>query len=37
MSYKNAKTIDKQIDKSVSNAVGQALKKGVTTQYIETP
>ena len=35
MSYKNAKTIDKQIDKSVSNAVGQALKRGVTTQYIE--
>tara|TARA_R110000764_G_scaffold66038_1_gene137867 strand:+ start:513 stop:1106 length:594 start_codon:yes stop_codon:yes gene_type:complete len=36
MAYKNVNTVDKQIEKSVSKAVGQALKKGVTTQYVES-
>ncbi len=35
MTYRNAKTIDKQITKSMNKAVGDAVRRGVNTEYVE--
>lgn len=35
MSYRNAKTIDKQLRASLNKAVGDAIRKGVNQKYVE--